>query len=287
MTRFLTCALAALAAPTVVAAASKPNVVVILADDLGYGDVSCYGAKLVETPNIDRLAKQGRRFTDAHTPSSVCSPTRYGLLTGRHCWRTSLQRQVLGPAAPLHIEPTRMTVASLLKKHGYATAAVGKWHLGYGKPPRTDYTKPLTPGPKDVGFDYHFGVPSNHGDLTRCFVENDRVVGLKPGEPFELAAKGGPAKGLAERRVDDRVDITLTEKAVAWLDKNHDKPFFLYVTPVAVHNPVTPNKKFRGQSKMGIMGDYICVLDWCVGEVKSTTRSFTTASEHGSFRSTK
>jgi arylsulfatase A len=249
------------------AADRKPNIVLVLADDLGYGDTSCYGAKLVETPNIDRLAREGRRFTDAHTPSSVCSPTRYGLLTGRYCWRTSLQRQVLAPAAPLHIEPTRPTLASVLKKHGYATAAVGKWHLGYGKPPRTDYTQPLSPGPKDVGFDYHFGVPSNHGDLTRCFVENDQVVGRKPGEPFELAAKGGMAKGLDQPRIDDRVDITLTENAVAWLDKNHDRPFFLYFTPVAVHNPVTPNKRFRGQSKMGIMGDYIRELDWCVGQI--------------------
>jgi arylsulfatase A-like enzyme len=241
--------------------------VVILADDLGYGDTSCYGAKLVQTPNIDRLAKEGRRFTDAHSPSSVCSPTRYGLLTGRYCWRTPLKRQVLGVSAPLHIEPTRVTLASLLKKHGYATAAVGKWHLGYGAPPRTDYNAPLTPGPGEVGFDYHFGVPSNHGDLTRCFVENDQVVGRKPGEAFELPAKGGMPKGLAQPRVDDRVDLVLTEKAVAWLDKNHGKPFFLYFTPVAVHNPVTPNKRFRGQSKTGIMGDYVRELDWCVGEV--------------------
>jgi arylsulfatase A-like enzyme len=244
-----------------------PNVVVILADDLGYGDLSCYGAKLTQTPNCDRLAREGRRFSDAHSPSSVCSPTRYGLLSGRYCWRTALQRQVLGVTAPLHIEPDRPTLASVLKKHGYATAAVGKWHLGYGSPPRTDYNKPLTPGPKEVGFDYHFGVPSNHGDLTRCFVENDQVVGRKPGEPFELPLKGGMPKGLAQRRVDDRVDQVLTEKALAWLERNKDRPFFLYFTPVAVHNPVTPNKQFRGQSKCGIYGDYVRELDWCVGQL--------------------
>jgi arylsulfatase A len=247
--------------------ARTPNIVIILADDFGYGDASCYGATLVQTPNIDRLAKEGRRFTDAHTPSSVCSPTRYGLVTGRYCWRTSLTRQVLSFNAPLHIEPTRTTVASLLKSHGYTTAAVGKWHLGYGDPPKTDYTKPLSPGPKEIGFDYHFGVPSNHGDVTRCFVENDHVVGVTPGEKYEPAVKGGTAKGLSEPRVDDRVDKVLTEKAVKWLDKNHDKPFFLYFTPVAVHNPVTPNKQFRGQSKCGIYGDYIRELDWCVGQV--------------------
>ncbi len=245
-----------------------PNVVVILADDFGYGDASCYGATLVRTPNIDRLAGAGRRFTDAHAPCSVCSPTRYGLMTGRYCWRTSLKRGVLGVSAPLHIEPTRMTLASLLKRRGYATAAVGKWHLGYGDPPGTDYNKPLVPGPREVGFDYHFGVPSNHGDATRCFVEDDRVVGREPGEPFVLAAgRGGTPKGLAEPRVDDRVDKVLTEKAVGWLERNKDRPFFLYFTPVAVHNPVTPNEEFRGKSRCGLYGDYIVELDWCVGQV--------------------
>ena len=115
----------------------SPNVV-ILADDFGYGDARCYGATLVRTPNIDRLAVEGRRFTDAHAPCSVCSPTRYGLLTGRYSWRTSLKRGVLGVSAPLHIETTRVTIASLLKRRGYATAAVGEWHLGYGDPPATD-----------------------------------------------------------------------------------------------------------------------------------------------------
>ncbi|NUQ01989.1 MAG: sulfatase-like hydrolase/transferase, partial [Armatimonadetes bacterium] len=172
------------------AVSARPNIVVILADDYGYGSASCYGADpgLVRTPNIDRLAAEGRRFTDANTPSSVCSPTRYGLLTGRYCWRTSLQAQVLGTFSPLHIEPTRLNLASLLKRHGYHTAAVGKWHLGYGDARgdlnfRTDYTAELTPGPLDLGFDYHFGVPSNHGDMTGIFVENRRVYGLKGTEP--------------------------------------------------------------------------------------------------------
>lgn len=247
--------------------AGKANLVIILADDLGYGDTSCYGATLVQTPNIDRLAEQGRRFTDAHSPSSVCSPTRYALLTGRYCWRTSLKRQVLGVTGPLHIEPTRMTIASLLRSLGYTTAAIGKWHLGYGNGPKADFNRPLSPGPKDVGFDYHFGVPSNHGDLTRCYVEDEEIVDRKPGEPFELPRKGGMPKGLTRTRVDDRVDLTLTEKAVNWIEKNHERPFFLYFTPVAVHNPVTPNKLFRGQSKCGIYGDYIRELDWSVGQI--------------------
>ena len=140
----------------------------------------------MKTPNIDRLAAEGRRFTDANTTSSVCSPTRYSVLTGRYCWRTSLKHEVLGTFAPLHIETTRLNMASLLKKHGYATAAVGKWHLGYGTADdspkwRTDYTAELSPGPLDIGFDYHFAVPSNHGDLTGVFVENRFVYGLRSG----------------------------------------------------------------------------------------------------------
>src|SRR5687768_7323639 len=134
--------------------AARPNIVVILSDDYGYGSVGCYGAnpELVQTPHLDRLAKEGRRFTDANTTSSVCSPTRYSLLTGRYCWRTSLQSGVLSTFAPLHIETDRLNLASLLKKHGYATAAVGKWHLGYqtsdGSPKwRTDFTAELSPGP--------------------------------------------------------------------------------------------------------------------------------------------
>ena len=141
-----------------------PNIVIILADDLGYGSLNSYGAdeQHIRTPNIDRLAREGRHFTDANAPSSVCTPTRYGLLTGRYCWRTSLRHGVLGITSPSHIETSRPTIASLLKSVGYRTAAIGKWHLGYGAS-RTDYTKPLDPGPLDIGFDYHFGVPQNHG----------------------------------------------------------------------------------------------------------------------------
>jgi arylsulfatase A-like enzyme len=247
--------------------ARGPNIVVILADDLGYGDVSCYGAKLVDTPRIDRLAKEGRRFTDAHTPSSVCTPTRYGLLTGRYCWRTSLQRETLSPAAPLLIEPTRTTIASLLKKRGYATAAIGKWHLGYGTAAKADFDKPLSPGPLDLGFDDHFAVPQNHGDFLRCYIEGDHVAGRQPGEHFEPLGPGKWPRGLAKPRVDDQVNQVLTEKAVAWLDKAHGQPFFLYFAPVAVHAPITPHAQFRGASKCGLYGDYIRELDWCVGQI--------------------
>ena len=162
-------ALAALVVPTGEArdADRHPNIEIILADDLGYGSSNSYGAseRHIHTPGIDRLADQGRRITDANTTSSICSPARYSLLTGRYCWRTSLMHGVLGITSPLHIETGRPTIASFLRSAGYRTAAIGKWHLGYGTG-RTDYTKSLRPGPLDLGFAYHFGVPQNHGDET-------------------------------------------------------------------------------------------------------------------------
>ncbi len=280
------------------AAERPPNIVVILADDYGYGSAGCYGAdsRLIRTPNIDRLAREGRRFTDANTTSSVCSPTRYSLLTGRYCWRTSLTHEVLGTFSPLHIETNRLTLASLLKRHGYATAAVGKWHLGYGTAGdspkwRTDYTAELSPGPLDIGFDYHFGVPSNHGDLTGVFVENRFVYGLRSGkipagmqppgsvpdaDNFQAAygpedTENGKSTVLAldaPRRRNERVMPALTDRAVRWLERQpKDKPFFLYFTPVAVHNPVTPEKDLAGQSAAGPYGDWIRELDRAVGGI--------------------
>jgi len=253
-----------------------PNIVLILADDFGYGSANCYGAPetLIRTPNLNRLAREGIRFTDASTPASVCSPTRYTLLTGRYCWRTSLKYEVLNVRAPLHIEPTRPTIASMLKGLGYRTAIVGKWHLGY-QSEKTDYTKPLRPGPQDIGFDYQFAVPSNHGDVTGVYVEGDRVAGLRsatlyPGKYKNW--KGKPQMGLdAPQRVDVDVMPTLTAKAVAWLkQQTPDTPFFLYYAPVAVHNPVTPSAKTRGTSRVGPYGDWIHELDASVGAVLAT-----------------
>ena len=153
---------------------NNPNVVVILADDLGYGSVGCYGADsvLVRTPEIDTLAKEGVRFTDACTPSSVCSPTRYGLLMGRYPWRTRLKHGVINVGDPLLPDPNRKSLARWLKDKGYQTAAIGKWHLGYGtkkKKPK-DWTGVLSPGALEMGFDYHFAVPQNHGDITGVYV---------------------------------------------------------------------------------------------------------------------
>ncbi len=248
---------------------ATPNIVVILADDYGYGSLGAYGADpaLIRTPNLDRLAREGRRFTNAYTPSSVCTPTRYALVTGRYCWRTSLNHGgVANTLDPLLIETSRPTVASLLKKHGYTTGFVGKWHLGYGTEPRVDYTKELKPGPLELGFDYQFAVPQNHNDITRVFVENHRVFGLR-------SAKLTPAPGKlgldAPERDDPQTMGDLTERAVGWLAKQAGQPtpFFLYFAPVAVHELVTPSAETTGTSKAGPYGDFIHDLDRSVGRI--------------------
>ena len=239
---------------------------IILSDDLGFGSLNSYGAneQLIRTPSIDRLVREGRRFTDANAPSSVCTPTRYGLLTGRYCWRTSLRHGVLGITSPWHFETGRPTIASLLKSVGYRTAAIGKWHLGYGTG-KTDYTRPLDPGPLDVGFDYHFGVPQNHGDATGIYVRNRRAVGLRSNrvEPFGRTPYGRQFLGFdAPHRVDENVMDELTTDAVEWLRKQHpETPFFLYFAPVAIHFPYTPSEETRGASDVGVYGDWIHELD--------------------------
>ena len=250
----------------------------------------------MRTPNIDRLAAEGRRFTDASTPSSVCSPTRYALLTGRYCWRTALKFETLSTFAPLHIEPGRLTMASMLKARGYQTAAIGKWHLGYGTAGseprwRTDYTAELTPGPLELGFDYHFSVPQNHGDVTGVFVENHFVYGLRSGKipagmklpgpvpdddhfaaVYTSEAQQGRGKTPldidAPHRKDEHVMTVLTDKTLQWIgQQNADHPFFLYYTPVSVHEPVTPPQDLQGSSAAGKFGDWIHELDRNVGSV--------------------
>ena len=251
------------------AAPLSPNIVVILADDYGYGSLGAYGADsaLIQTPHLDRLAREGRRFTDAYTPSSVCTPTRYALITGRYCWRTPLNHGgVANTLDPLLIEPGRPTIASLLKKHGYATGFVGKWHLGYGTAPRVDYTKELKPGPLELGFDYQFAVPQNHNDITRVFVENHRVFGLRSDK---LAPATGKLGLDAPERDDPKTMGDLTERAVGWLAKQAGRPapFFLYFAPVAVHELVTPSAEATGTSKAGPYGDFIHDLDRSVGRI--------------------
>jgi arylsulfatase A-like enzyme len=178
-----------LAAGSMVIAADpqkQPNIVFLLADDIGYGDLSCYGASRVKTPNLDKLAAAGMRFTDTHAPSAVCTPTRYALMTGQYAWRHPPGSRILTGVAPLCIKPGTVTVPSLLQQAGYATGCVGKWHLGLGET-QTDYNGEIKPGPREVGFDYSFIIPAT-GDRVPCvYVENQRVVGHDPQDPIRVS----------------------------------------------------------------------------------------------------
>ena len=281
-----------------VRAIDKPNVVVILADDLGYGDLSCQGATKVHTPNIDRLAVEGRRFTDAHSPASVCTPTRYNLLTGRYAWRTWNSSGTVWANDPMLIDPDRFTLADLMKRQGYRTACLGKWHLGFGSPEMSgwddvlgpDYNGPLRPGPLDVGFDYFWGIP-HVGQLPHVIIENDRVLGLEADDPirmlpdkrpgFEknylerprlgLAAALGVSGGKAARYEHENLAIMLTDRAVRWIrEQSSEQPFFLYLAHRNIHGPLRPNPRFRGKSEIGVYGDFLLELDWSVGEVLNT-----------------
>jgi arylsulfatase A len=263
-------------------AAERPNIVLINADDLGYGDLSCYGATKLRTPHIDRLAQEGRRFTDAHSASAVCSPSRYGLLTGQF----PLRRNFWGPTPhtqELTIDTAQPTLASVLKSAGYATAVIGKWHLGFGRG-KTDWNKPLKPGPLELGFDYYFGMPTVNSGPPFVYVENHGVVDYDPADPFvhgkTSATQSWPEKGRGNiggaekahlRYRDEYVGTTFAEKAVAWL-KARDKtqPFFLYLATTNIHHPFTPHPRFVGSSECGRYGDFVHELDWIVGEVLKT-----------------
>lgn len=257
---------------------SRPNIVFILADDLGYSSLNSYGAdkNLLRTPHIDRIADAGMRFTEAYTPSSICTPTRYGFLVGRYPWRSSLKSGVVNLDDPLLPNPDRVTVADWLNERGYNTAAIGKWHLGYGEGEgvkSTNYLK-WSPGPLDLGFDYHFGVPNNHGAAYNVFIENDHIYGLRSNriQPYSKSFYGSKYKGFdAPQRENKRTMSDLTEKAVAWLkQQSNDKPFFLYFAAVAVHHPITPSNHMRGMSDSGPYGDFIQDLDMSTGRILET-----------------
>ena len=261
----------------------RPNIVVILADDLGYGDVGCYNAaSKIPTPHLDGLAAQGMRFTDAHTPSSVCSPTRYAVLTGRYAWRSSLKRGVLGPWAPPIIPADRLTVPALLRQQGYATAMFGKWHLGLtfattdGRPvapgpdamTNVDFTRPIADGPTARGFDSYFGVNvPNYPPF--CFIENDRTVGIPS------VRDGGAAEGInmpgpmlpGWKLVN--ILPELASRAERWIGEaaQGDRPFFLYLPLTSPHFPVVPAPAFKGRSQAGDYGDFVVQTDDCVGRV--------------------
>lgn len=250
---------------------SRPNIVYILADDFGYGDVQSYNPNgKLPTPNIDRLAKDGMRFTDAHSGSAVCSPTRYGILTGRYAWRTRLQRGVLGPYDPPLIAADRLTVPALLKKHGYHTACIGKWHLGWDWPKadgKVVFDKPIAGGPTTRGFDCYFGtdVPNYP---PYCFVENDRTLGLPTAMKEKADLNGRPGPMLAGWRFD-AILPTLTEKAVTYIGERATDggPFFLYFPLTSPHEPIAPSPRFKGKSGISDLADFMLETDWAVGQV--------------------
>ena len=285
------------AAVAAAASAAKPNIVYILCDDLGYGDVRAFNAQgKIATPQMDRLAQEGIRFTDAHSSSSVCTPTRYGILTGRYNWRSRLQSGVLGGLSPRLIEPGRITVASLLKDQGYFTACVGKWHLGmdWAKHPgksvsalsietvdqvgSVDYAQPIANGPLSVGFDYFFGLSASLDMVPYTFIENNRVAALPdvPDMKFPMTAgrSGGFTRTGPGAKDFAAVDVlpTLTKKAVELIarhasDAKQGKPFFLYLPLNSPHTPINPSPAWAGKSGLSPYADFVMETDWAIGEV--------------------
>jgi len=261
-----------------------PNIVFINADDLGYGDLGCYGATKLHTPNIDKLAKEGRRFTDAHSASAVCSPSRYALITGEYPIRHGNLNNPVFLKSKLVIDTKKETIASVLKKAGYSTACIGKWHLGFGATEPCDWNKPLTPGPNDLGFDYYYGVPVVNSHPPFVYVENNHVVGFDEDDPFVYGKRAktqevfekmnlddiGGADKAHELYVDNQVGTHLKEKALSWMKEQKDKPFFLYYATTNIHHPFTPAPQFLGSSECGLYGDFVHELDWIVGEVMKT-----------------
>jgi arylsulfatase A-like enzyme len=281
-------------------AADRPNIVLIYADDLGYGDVSCYGATKVLTPNIDRLAREGLRFTDAHSSSATCTPSRFAMLTGEYAFRQK-GTGVLPGNANLIIKPGRTTLPSVLKGAGYATGVVGKWHLGLGQG-EIDWNAEIKPGPREIGFDYSFLMPAT-GDRVPCvYVENQRIVGVDPNDPIRVSfgqplldeptGKDHPellrlhpshghdqtivngisrigyvSGGKAARWVDEDMADVLTRKAASFIEDHKVQRFFLYFATHDIHVPRVPHSRFAGMSGLGPRGDVILQLDWSVGEI--------------------
>lgn len=282
-----------------------PNVVFIYADDIGYGDLSCNGAKTIHTPNVERLAKMGVRFTNAHSAAATSTPARYAMLTGEYAWRKAGTGIADGDAASI-IRPERYTMADMFKEAGYSTGVVGKWHLGLGdKNGQQDWNQPLKPGTGDIGFDYSF-IMAATGDRVPCvFVENDRVVNLDPNDPVQVSyqknfpgeptgkdnpelLKMHPSHGHNQSIIngisrigymkggksalwkDEEIAGTLTGKAVSYIENHKDVPFFLYFATQDAHVPRVPAPQFVGKSGMGPRGDCLLQFDWSVGEILNT-----------------
>lgn len=288
-------------------APQKPNVVFIYADDIGYGDISCNGSKTINTPNIDRLASQGIRFTNAHSAAATSTPSRYAMLTGEYAWRKKGTGIADGDAGMI-IRPERYTMADMFKEAGYHTAAIGKWHLGLGdKNGSQDWNAELKPALADIGFDYSY-IMAATGDRVPCvFVKNGRVENLDPNDPIYVSYKknfeGEPTGrknpellkmhpshghdnsivngisrigfmkgGKAALWKDENIADQLTAQAVSYIEQHKDEPFFLYFATQDAHVPRVPSERFAGKSGMGPRGDVLLQYDWTVGEVLNTLK---------------
>jgi len=280
-----------------------PNIVIIYLDDLGFGDMGAYGATALKTPNFDRLANEGLRFTDGHATSATCTPSRYGILTGVYPWREENAR-VLPGTAPLLIDTAQITLPKMLHEKGYRTGIVGKWHLGLGDG-IIDWNQHISPGPTEVGFDYSYILAATQDRVPTVYIENGTVVGLDPDDPIEVSYKhnfegeptGRDNPELLTMMYSDGHDMSIVngiprigymkggEKAKWWdidmadnflgkatdfVKVNKDQPFFLYYALQQPHVPRTPNPRFVGKTEMGPRGDVIVEADWCVGEFMKT-----------------
>lgn len=281
-------------------AAERPNIVMIYADDVGYGDVSCNGQTTLLTPNIDRIAREGLRHTDAHCSAATCTPSRFAMLTGTYAFRQKGTGIARGNAN-LIIHPETTTLPDLLKSAGYRTGAVGKWHLGLGMG-EVDWNGVISPGPNEPGFDYHFLIPAT-GDRVPCvYVEQSRVVDLDPADPIEVSYDqridhspsgaeqpeslkqqlthghdqtivngisriGWMTGGHQARWIDEDMADVITHKALEFLEQSQQQPFFLYFATQDIHVPRVPHSRFVGKSGLGNRGDAMLQLDWCVGQI--------------------
>jgi arylsulfatase A len=281
----------------------QPNVIIIYTDDLGYGDLSCYGASKIQTPHIDQLASQGIRFTNGHSTSATCTPSRYGLITGQYPWRKKGVAILPGDAA-LVIPTDKITLPSLFKKAGYKTGIVGKWHLGIGNAIEKNWNAELKPGPNETGFDYSFIFPATADRVPTVFMENHHVVALDTSDPILvdykkpvgndptgkdhpelLKMKSSPnhghnntivngigrigymSGGNKARWTDEEMPLTFLMKAKDFIEENKDSQFFLYYSLTEPHVPRMPSTMFKGKSNLGYRGDAILQIDWTVGEI--------------------
>ncbi len=298
----------------------RPNVIIIYGDDIGYGDVSAYGSKMIQTPFIDNLSEKGLRFTDAHSPSSTCSPSRFSLLTGEYAFRKNIR--ILGPKAPLIIPIDSFTLADLFKTADYKTGIIGKWHLGLGsKNNPLDLNGRIEMGPLDLGFDYTFIIPSTNDRVPCVYIENSKVVNLDPNDPISVGVQktqvdlnttqypdgkinrsamtyyesshghnhsvingigriGYMSGGKSALWNDEKMSDVFINKALAFIEKNKNKPFFMFFSSQDIHVPRTPHPRFHGATELGYRGDAMVQFDWTVGSIVGALK------EHDIFQNT-